>query len=518
MSPVLWPVWDGILLRPRPESGKGKRPSLQRNWASVAPVRAFPVRAPFPAGTDRLTAGQSGPASRGGRISPVPATGPMGASADARRDQFIAIRRLADARAHAAGRVRRAVRLAGGPGRDRRPVGRLSSTPAATRSGPTSPTSMPPGPMCSKAARGAVRSRHPACPGEGDFRRQHAVLRLALSAVLPVRCGRARAAALRGSRWRCGSRRPSCSISSVRAILRLREPPPNASADARAIDPLWLLFAAAFPAVLVNAGHGQNGFLTAALLGGALVMLDRRPASRASCSALLSYKPQFGLMIPLVLIATQRWRVFGVAVVTVAALAAITPSRSARPFGARSSPRPNSAASSSSKPAAPACTSSRACSHGFACGADLSPWRTRPWRHRHRARRHAGPALAERSAVSAQGRRPDRRVGAVDALRARLRHDGARARDRIPCHRWIAARLQRLAEDRARRALARAYRRAQHGGVCVPADRRLGDDRSTDLFDARRTGSAADCERRAEQARARSKQRTSPRCFCCAAK
>ena len=38
-----------------------------------------------------------------------------------------------------------------------------------------------------------------------------------------------------------------------------------------------LLVATAFPAVFVNIGHGQNGFLTAALLGGALHLLDRRP-------------------------------------------------------------------------------------------------------------------------------------------------------------------------------------------------------------------------------------------------
>src|SRR3984893_13859349 len=36
-----------------------------------------------------------------------------------------------------------------------------------------------------------------------------------------------------------------------------------------------LLIAAAFPAVFINIGHGQNGFLTAALLGGALHWLDR---------------------------------------------------------------------------------------------------------------------------------------------------------------------------------------------------------------------------------------------------
>jgi alpha-1,2-mannosyltransferase len=114
-------------------------------------------------------------------------------------------------------------------------------------------------------------------------------------------------------------------LMAIRAILRLRETPSNAPADEeKAIDPLWLLFAAAFPAVLVNAGHGQNGFLTAALVGGALVMLDRRPAFAGILFGVLSYKPQFGLMIPLVLIATQRWRAFGVAVVTVAALAAVS--------------------------------------------------------------------------------------------------------------------------------------------------------------------------------------------------
>ena len=113
-------------------------------------------------------------------------------------------------------------------------------------------------------------------------------------------------------------------LFSIRTILRLRETPPDAPADAPTIDPLWLLFAAAFPAVLVNAGHGQNGFLTAALIGGALVMLDRRPAVAGIMFGLLSYKPQFGLMIPLVLIATQRWRAFGAAVVTVAALAAVS--------------------------------------------------------------------------------------------------------------------------------------------------------------------------------------------------
>ncbi len=85
-----------------------------------------------------------------------------------------------------------------------------------------------------------------------------------------------------------------------------------------------LLLALAYPAVLINVGHGQNGFLTAALLGGALVVLDRRPLLAGILIGLLVYKPQFGLVIPLALIAGGRWRSFAAATATVAALTLIT--------------------------------------------------------------------------------------------------------------------------------------------------------------------------------------------------
>jgi len=91
-----------------------------------------------------------------------------------------------------------------------------------------------------------------------------------------------------------------------------------------ASGPLWLLLALAFPAVLVNIGHGQNGFLTAALLGAALVQLDRRPLIAGILFGLLAYKPQFGLMIPLALAASGRWRSFAAAAATVALLAVAT--------------------------------------------------------------------------------------------------------------------------------------------------------------------------------------------------
>jgi alpha-1,2-mannosyltransferase len=101
----------------------------------------------------------------------------------------------------------------------------------------------------------------------------------------------------------------------------------NGIAPARAVaaaDPLWLLLALAFPAVFVNLGHGHNGLLTAALIGAALAALDRRPLLAGMLFGLLVYKPQFGLLIPVVLAATGRWRTFAAAAGTVAALVAVT--------------------------------------------------------------------------------------------------------------------------------------------------------------------------------------------------
>ena len=71
---------------------------------------------------------------------------------------------------------------------------------------------------------------------------------------------------------------------------------------------LWMLGALAFPAVFVNLGHGQNGFLTAALLATGLMLLDRRPWLAGVALAALAYKPQFAVVLPLVLVATMNWR------------------------------------------------------------------------------------------------------------------------------------------------------------------------------------------------------------------
>lgn len=70
----------------------------------------------------------------------------------------------------------------------------------------------------------------------------------------------------------------------------------------------WMLAALAFPAVFVNLGHGQNGFLTAALLATGLMLLDRRPWLAGAALAALAYKPQFAVVLPLVLLVTMNWR------------------------------------------------------------------------------------------------------------------------------------------------------------------------------------------------------------------
>jgi hypothetical protein len=83
-----------------------------------------------------------------------------------------------------------------------------------------------------------------------------------------------------------------------------------------------ILLALAFPAVLANAMIGQNGCITAALMGGALLALERRPVLAGCLFGLLTYKPHFGILIPLALICAQQWRAFIAAGVVAAALAA----------------------------------------------------------------------------------------------------------------------------------------------------------------------------------------------------
>jgi alpha-1,2-mannosyltransferase len=78
----------------------------------------------------------------------------------------------------------------------------------------------------------------------------------------------------------------------------------------------------AFPAVLTNIGHGQNGFLSAALFGAGGLWLERRPILAGLCLGALAYKPHLGIMIPIALAIAGRWRTFAAAGAAVLALSA----------------------------------------------------------------------------------------------------------------------------------------------------------------------------------------------------
>jgi hypothetical protein len=82
----------------------------------------------------------------------------------------------------------------------------------------------------------------------------------------------------------------------------------------RSISGLALLAA---PTTLVTVISGQNGFLSAALLVGGLRCLTRWPVYGGILLGLLTYKPQFLLLLPIVLIASRNIRALVAAGVTV---------------------------------------------------------------------------------------------------------------------------------------------------------------------------------------------------------
>lgn len=84
------------------------------------------------------------------------------------------------------------------------------------------------------------------------------------------------------------------------------------------------LVAAGAPVVLVCLGHGHNGFLTAALFGGGLLLLDRRPWLAGLLLGCLIYKPQFGLAVPVLLLAGGHWRAATAAAFAALALVFLT--------------------------------------------------------------------------------------------------------------------------------------------------------------------------------------------------
>jgi arabinofuranan 3-O-arabinosyltransferase len=74
---------------------------------------------------------------------------------------------------------------------------------------------------------------------------------------------------------------------------------------------------------------GQNGFLTTSLLGASLLLLEQQPVLAGVFIGCLTYKPQFGILLPVALIAARQWR----ACVSAAVTAIFLVAASAAAFG-----------------------------------------------------------------------------------------------------------------------------------------------------------------------------------------
>lgn len=80
----------------------------------------------------------------------------------------------------------------------------------------------------------------------------------------------------------------------------------------------------AFPPVIVTLTHGQTAFLVAALLGGGLLLVAKRPWLAGLLIGLATIKPQFGLLIPVALLASGQWRTIAAAGGSALALAGLS--------------------------------------------------------------------------------------------------------------------------------------------------------------------------------------------------
>ena len=85
-----------------------------------------------------------------------------------------------------------------------------------------------------------------------------------------------------------------------------------------------LLIALASPLTPLVLGGGQNAFLSAALLGAGLLVLDRKPIAAGGLFGALTYKPQLGLGIAPLLLINRNWRAVAAAIAVACALAGLS--------------------------------------------------------------------------------------------------------------------------------------------------------------------------------------------------
>ena len=87
---------------------------------------------------------------------------------------------------------------------------------------------------------------------------------------------------------------------------------------------LALLIAVTAPALALTLPWGQFGAIIAALMTMGVLLLDRRPALAGVLLGLMAVKPQFGVLVPVALLAGQHWRAFAAAGLTVAGMGVLS--------------------------------------------------------------------------------------------------------------------------------------------------------------------------------------------------
>jgi hypothetical protein len=95
-------------------------------------------------------------------------------------------------------------------------------------------------------------------------------------------------------------------------------------AGRRQLNDAWLFVAVIVsPAAIFGLMSGQSSFLTTAMLLAIFAQLDKRPVLAGVLIGLLTMKPQLGLLLPVMLVASGRWRVFATAAAAALALFAL---------------------------------------------------------------------------------------------------------------------------------------------------------------------------------------------------